>query len=306
MLLFDTHADTLFRRWQRPGNEMDITPEKLRQGGVTVQTMALFVGDSPKLPDIAQAFEGMLQAGAALEKEGIKRLSDYREAREGEVAFIYSVEGCDLLDGSVSLLSAWREQGVRMAALTWNYENCLGMPAMTDAGVPLKPFGKKAVMEMLRLGIAPDASHLNQRGFYDLLDMGAVPVASHSCCQALCDHPRNLTDHQLKMLFQAGGYVGVNFCPGFLRQGGQADLNDLCDHVIHMLELGGDGHVGFGSDFDGIDEKPRGLEGPQCFPALLDALKRRGLSNMEIENAAGKSLLGYYDRIDPREQKKGS
>ena len=281
-------------------NITDITPDKLRQGGMTVQTMALFVGGSPELNRIAETFSGMLQKGAELEAEGVKHLDDYRDCAEGETAFIYSVEGCDLLNGSLSLLPAWRRLGVRMAALTWNYENSVGTPAAMDQNAPLKAFGKKAAKEMARLGIAPDTSHLSERGFYDLLELGLVPLASHSCCRALCDHFRNLTDDQLKALFQAGGYVGVNFCPEFLRQDKQADLDSVCDHVIHIMELGGAGNVGFGSDFDGIDVKPIGLTGPQDFPALLSALRRRGLTEQEIEGVAGKNLLAYYDRFDPR------
>ncbi len=300
MLLIDTHADTLYRRFRRPGADYDITPDKLKQGGVTVQTMALFVGGSPELSCIAETFSGMLRKGAELEAEGVKHLDDYRDCAEGETAFIYSVEGCDLLNGSLSLLPAWRRLGVRMAALTWNYENCVGTPAFMDQNAPLKAFGKKAAKEMARLGIAPDTSHLSERGFYDLLELGLVPLASHSCCRALCDHFRNLTDDQLKALFQAGGYVGVNFCPEFLRQDKRADLDSVCDHVIHIMELGGVGNVGFGSDFDGIDATPQGLTGPQDFPALLNALRKRGLSEEEIAGVAGRNLLAYYDRIDPR------
>ena len=99
--------------------------------------------------------------------------------------------------------------------------------------------------------------------------------------------------------------MGVNFCPEFLRQDQQADLDSVCDHVIHIMELGGTGNVGFGSDFDGIDAKPEGLNGPQDFPALLTALRKRGLSEEEIEGVAGRNLLAYYDRIDPRPNTKG-
>ena len=305
MLLFDTHADTLYSRYRRPGSDFDITPDRLRQGGVTVQTMALFVGGSPDLKSIADTFAGAMKEGAQWEAQGVKRLDDYRDCQEGETAFIYSVEGCDLLDNSLALLSDWRNMGVRMAALTWNYENCVGVPAIIDQNAGLKPFGKEAAREMVRLGIAPDTSHLSERGFYDLLEMGVIPVASHSCCRALCEHFRNLTDDQLRALIQAGGYIGINFCPEFLRQDKKADLNAVCDHVIHVMELGGASHVGFGSDFDGIDEKPQGLSGPQDFPALLNALRKRGLSEEEIEGVAGRNLLAYYDRIDPRPNTKG-
>lgn len=298
MLLFDTHADTLFRLCfpYGEGGEMDVTKEKLLKGGVTVQTMAMFVGRSD-LKSIRIAFDKMLQKKEALKAEGFRQVDDLKEAKEGEAAFMLSVEGCDLLDGHGEMLYDWRKQGVRMAALTWNYENCVATPASKDATTGLKPFGREAVREMQRLGIAVDVSHLNERGFYELLEMGVVPLASHSCCRKLCDHVRNLTDDQLKNLFAAGGYVGVNFYPAFLRREQKADLQDVCDHVIHMLEMGGEGHIGFGSDFDGIEMKPEGLSGPQDFPALLDALRKRGLDEKLIRGIAGENLLQYYDRI---------
>ena len=300
MLLFDTYADTLYRMLRGPEQPLDISPVRLQTGGVNAQTLALFIGDSPALDKIAEAFDRMWAAGETLKAAGLRQITDYRDAKAGETAFIYSVEGCDLLDNSLARLAEWRRRGVRMAALTWNYENCIGTPAMTDQNAPLKPFGKEAVKEMTRLGIAPDTSHLSDRGFYDVLETGVAPVASHSCCRALCGHARNLTDEQLKALFEAGGYIGVNFCPEFLRQDKKADLDAVCDHVIHIMELGGANHVGFGSDFDGIDAKPVGLNGPQDFPALLNALRRRGLTEDEIEHVAGKNLMAYYDRLDPR------
>lgn len=300
MILCDTHADTLYRRALHPGSAPDITLDRLRAGGVSAQTMALFVGGDPALPAIARAFDRMWQEGERLRAEGWRQLFDYRDAADGESAFVYSIEGCDLLNGSLALLTDWRRRGVRMAALTWNYENCVGTPAKLGPDPGLTPFGKEAVREMVRLGIAPDMSHLNQRGFYDVLEMGVLPLASHSCCAALCGHCRNLTDDQLKALFQAGGYVGVNFYPAFLSDDGRADLDTVCDHVLHMMEMGGEGMIGFGSDFDGIERKPDGLAGPQDFPALLTALRRRGLTEEQVAGLAGGNLLAYYDRIDPR------
>ena len=188
MILCDTHADTLFRRAIHPEETLDVTFDGLKKGGVTVQTMALYVGNSTKIADIRATFDKMMAEIPNLEKEGLKRLSDYRDAVDGENAYVLSVEGCDALDGDLSLLESWRKMGVRMAALTWNYENCVGTPAKLDDTTPLKPFGREAVKEMVNLGIAPDTSHLNVRGFYDLLEMGVKPLASHSCSLAVPTH----------------------------------------------------------------------------------------------------------------------
>ena len=300
MILFDTHADTLYSLAMHPEIPKDVTLDRLKAGGVTVQTLAMFVGGKNDEKHIARAFEKMQAEEEKLLAAGWKKLTDYRDAREGETAYILSVEGCDLLKNNLSLLETWRRRGVRMAALTWNYENCVGTPAKADAVTPLKPFGREAVKEMVRLGIAPDTSHLNERGFYDLLEMGVTPLASHSCCKALCGHCRNLTDDQLRAMFSAGGYVGVNFYPYFLDDGGIAPLETICDHVIHMIDVGGEKQIGFGSDFDGIECKPRGMNGPQDFPRLLNALRGRGLTEEQLAGLCGRNLAAYYDRIDPR------
>ena len=300
MLLCDTHADTLYRRVKEQSAPFDVTLQGLQKGGVNVQTMAMYVGGKPDLSLMRENFALMEKEILRLREEGWKQLSDYRDARENESAFLLSVEGCDLLADGLSLLDAWRKMGVRMAALTWNHENCIATPAKFGKEPGLKPMGKEAVRIMKDLGIAVDVSHLNERGFYDLLDMGILPLASHSCCTALCDHPRNLTDDQLRALFAAGGYVGVNFYPHFLKKGGEAGIEDICDHVMHMIALGGEDYIGFGSDFDGIEVKPYDLQGPENFPLLMQALKNRGLTDAQTEKIAGKNLLHYYDRIDPR------
>ncbi|MBO2518033.1 MAG: hypothetical protein CW338_12320, partial [Clostridiales bacterium] len=296
MLICDTHCDTLYTLAMHPGRKTDLTPERLKKGGVSLQTMAMFVGGSREIGDIAAAYEKMRAKIPLLETEwNLRRVKDPADAREGENAFMLSVEGCDLLGGEKGpgLIEEWRDMGLRMAAPTRNYENIVGVPACVDQDAGLKKEGRAIVKLLLQAGIAADVSHLSRRGVFDLLDMGVKPLASHSCCSALCDHPRNLTDEQLKALFEAGGYVGINFYPAFLR-GKKADLQDIVRHAQHMLEMGGEGKIGFGSDFDGIETKPAGLDNPEDLPALLDALRKGGISGECVRGMAGENLLQYY------------
>lgn len=297
MLLCDTHADTLYAIAMHPDRERDVTAHTLKAGNVNLQTMALFVGGSKDAESIRTAYDKMKNAIAVLGQEGLVRLYSPADAREGQTGFMLSIEGCDILSGSLALLSEWQQLGIHIAALTWNHENSLATPAVIDQSAPLKPFGQRAVKAMYQMGIAPDISHLNRQGMFDILDMGLIPMASHSCCSALCPHPRNLTDQQLKMLFEAGGYVGVNFYPAFLNENGRAEIQDVVRHITHMLEMGGEGHIGFGSDFDGIETKPRGLTGPDCFPALLDALRKSGIPEDTVRGIAGENLMNYFRRI---------
>ena len=300
MLICDTHCDTLYRRVRYPDEAPDVTMERLNDGGISLQTLALFVGGDPRPETVRRLFDGMLAEFERLKDAGWVQAFDPREAEDGRVKVMLSIEGCEIFGTSLEAIAEWRDRGVRMAAITWNHLNALGTPAKINATDGLTPFGRQAVREMARIGMAPDTSHLNERGFYDILEMGIVPLASHSCCRALCGHARNLTDDQLKALFQARGYVGLNFYPWFLSDDGRCTLDTLADHMLHMLELGGEGMVGLGSDFDGIEVKVPGLEHPGHLPALFETFERRGITGEILEGIAGKNLLRYYERFDPR------
>ena len=123
-------------------------------------------------------------------------------------------------------------------------------------------------------------------------------MASHSCCRKLCNSTRNLTDDQICALIERGGWIGVNFYTYFINGEPRCMLDDLCDHFVHIAELGGVKHMGFGSDFDGIESSPQGLESPADLPRLIDMLRLRGFSEEEIEGIAGKNFLDYFRRID--------
>ena len=99
--------------------------------------------------------------------------------------------------------------------------------------------------------------------------------------------------------------MGVNFYPRFLRDDGTAERADVCRHLLHMLEMGGEGKIGFGSDFDGIELKPVGLSDPRDFGLLLDDLRACGLPEQTVRGIAGENLLRYYDRFDPLTAEKG-
>ena len=297
MRICDAHADTLYNLVTVPGKANDLTMERLKKGGVSLQTLAMYVGPKAPLEEVEALFDRMLAAFEDLKRQGWAQAFDPDEAVDGETRFMLSIEGCEVFARGLDVIQRYRDLGVRMAAVTWNHENALGTPHCVNATDGLKPYGLEAVKEMQRLKIAVDVSHLNEAGFYDILNKTDVPpMASHSCCRAIRDHSRNLTDRQLRDLFGAGGFVGLNFYPSFLGTG-PCTLDTLVDHYDHLLRMGGEGKIGFGSDFDGIETKPEGLDNPEDFPNLLDALRRRGYSEENIESIAGEGLIGYFKRI---------
>ncbi|MGV3723654.1 MAG: dipeptidase [Actinomycetota bacterium] len=220
-----------------------------------------------------------------------------RAKAEGKLAAVMVVENSDALEASLNVLWVFHRLGVRSITLTHNPSTWAAAGnAESRCGGGLTCFGVKLVQEMGRLGMLVDVSHISERGFWDTLEAASRPViASHSCCHALCEHPRNLTDEQLRALAQNGGVVGITFVESFLRADWAPDqmfstFDALLDHIDHAVNIAGIDHVGVGSDFDGGGTAIRSaLE----FPRITTGLLERGYS----EEAVRKILGGNHLRL---------
>lgn len=178
--------------------------------------------------------------------------------------------------------------------LTWNYENCIGFPQSRKEAEHrrgLKEFGIETVERMNDLGMLIDVSHLSEGGFYDVVRYSKKPfVASHSCARALCDHPRNLTDEQLKCIAEAGGVAGVNFYAPFLRKDAEfSAIEDILVHIRYMIRIMGEDFVAFGSDFDGIDCELE-MKDYTGFQSLMEGLQRE-FREETVEKLCYKNVL---------------
>lgn len=301
MFVADAHSDTLYALAIEGKTlaETMITPEHLAAGGVGLQTFAMFAG--PKGPSGGPEALGKKML-ASTRLPGVPLMTGALPDTPPETPHgILAIEGGEMLEGSVERLRDYHRAGVKMIALTWNNENELAYPAKNDCGRGLKPTGREIVREMDRLGVLADVSHLNERGFYDLAALSCLPiVASHSNYKPLLDHPRNLTRGQVETIIEKKGYIGINFYPYFLTGTREAALDDVLRHIDAIAELGGIDVLGFGSDFDGIDCQPRGLETPACFPRLLERLLERGYTRPQVEKIAG----GNFYRVLKMAEKK--
>ena len=299
MIICDTHCDTLYLRALQPDETPCVTMENMVKGGMNLQTCTLFAGskgmsDHPHDKALAEyaAFERLA------ETEGWQKVHSPLEAEEGKVKILLSVEGGEIFEGSVERVHEFYERGVRMAALTWNNENEIAHPAKHGSKEGIKPQGWEILKAMAALKMAADTSHLNEAGFWDLIDKHSQPpMASHSCAMKLRPHFRNLTDEQIRAMTARGGWIGVNFYPWFLTDNGVAGVEDIVHHIDHMCQLGAHKHVGFGSDFDGIEVTPHDCTSPAGIPAILDGLRRRGYSEEAVEDIAGRNFLNYYRRL---------
>ena len=300
MFIADTHSDTLFSLgvMKRPLADCCITPRRLQEGGVTLQTFALWSGPKGPAGDYEAIAEAEFAAVSALTGAGLRQVDAPADAKEGENAFMLSLEGCEVFHKGLAAVEDWRQRGIRMGALVWNNVNRIGTPAKVNADDRLTDYGISVVHEMQRLGIAVDVSHLNEGGFWDLFRRGHVPpMASHSCCRALCDHFRNLKDDQIRTMIDYGGYIGVNFYPVFLSGDGKADSVTIAQHIDHICQMGGAEIVGFGSDFDGIECFPEDVQHPGQMGNLLQALRDYGYDEDALQRIAGQNLLDYYARL---------
>ena len=300
MYIADTHSDTLYAMGVQhaPADRLMITPQRLREGGVTLQVFALWTGGKGNKGDVAGIVQAELSQVPGLIAAGLRQVTDPADARDGEQCFMLSVEGGEIFEGSVERVREFHARGIRMAALTWNNENEIGYPAKGGTKNGIKPQGWAILKEMASLRMAADTSHLNEAGFWDLIDKHSQPpMASHSCAAKLCPHFRNLTDEQIRAMASRGGWIGVNFYPRFLREDGKAGVKDIADHIDHMCQLGAAKNVGFGSDFDGIEYAPVDCQSPADIPAILAELRRRGYSEEAVEDIAGRNFLNYYRRL---------
>ena len=292
MFIADAHCDTLYEIGicQTAPENCVITPERLRDGGVGLQTFALFAG---KHGTEGTAYKDGLDMLAAIPKVGVPvLLGDLPDAPPETPTGILSCEGGEMLEGSLNRFDEFMAKArLRMIALTWNFENEIGYPAVGGEKKGLKPFGFELLRAMDRRGVRADVSHLNEAGFWDLMERAALsPIATHSDCRWLCDVPRNLNRDQVKAIIDRNGFIGINFYSAFLRSDGPATLDDVVRHIDAICEMGGERVLGFGSDFDGIEAWPDGLGDPTGFPRLLEALRKRGYGEETLRGIAGLNM----------------
>ncbi|MBR3473232.1 MAG: gamma-glutamyl-gamma-aminobutyrate hydrolase family protein [Prevotella sp.] len=216
----------------------------------------------------------------------------YEDKRKGRKSIMFAIENGLALNHDVQNVKHFAQRGVTYITLCHNGDNDICDSARgcnTHNGV--SQFGEKVIEAMNRHGIMVDLSHAAEKSFYDALDISQTPiVCSHSNCRALCDHPRNLTDDQLRALAQAGGLCHITLYGGFLRQQGEATVLDAMEHLEHAIQLMGVEHVGLGTDFDG-DGGIRGVANSSELLNFTLHLLRRKYSERDIERIWGGNWL---------------
>jgi len=287
--VFDLHCDTAKDLIGPAGadhsklkkNQVHIDLERAGQLPGYAQCFACFTTTGTKI-DPVDYFE---KKKVAVLKEIDKNRNAIRQAfsadeiernREaGIMSAILTIEGPAGFGFDPARLEDLYKIGFRMSSLGWNEQNPLTGSHVTGGG--LTDLGRVYLKEMQRLGMIVDVSHISDQGFWDIIDISEAPVvATHSNSRNVHPVTRNVTDDMFRAICASGGVVGINLYPDFL--GEKANLDTVCDHIFHLLEIDTDcRHISLGADLDGIDCLPEGFAGVQDYPKLSDRLLERGL-----------------------------
>ncbi len=313
--IIDGHCDTVHRFISETGNydftrhnkEGHIDLPRLRQGGIKLQIFALYIEQDFKpvgaVRRCLQLIDGYYRTVNRVQADlqTILNLSDLHEVINGsKIAALLSVEGGEALEGDLAVLRVLFRLGVRGLGLTWNQRNQLAVGVGKGLqGDGLTSFGREVVREMNNLGMIVDLAHINEKGFYEAMSLSNVPIiVSHANARALCDHPRNLSDSQLKALGENNGIIGLSYYPSFIHRESPS-LEKLLDHFVHVAEVAGIEHLGFGSDYDGIEQTIKGLDDVSCLHQLVDGLISRGFTSKEIRQITSENYLRVLNQVLP-------
>jgi membrane dipeptidase len=366
-IVVDTHEDVpeqLEKEWvdigfrQKTGH-VDIP--RWREGGVTAPFLAAYVSSAyaasgrsaKKALEFMDLIHRLVEThpGDLVFADSVAGIRAAR--RERKIAILIGIEGGHAIEDSLRTLSAFYRLGARYMTLTHtntnNWADSSGSffsfsfdPKKYAVHNGLTDFGRQVVLEMNRLGMLVDVSHVSDKTLSDVLEVSKAPVfASHSSCRELADMPRNLTDGQIKSIAARGGVVMINFSSTFVDQRvvddfkakkallapkaaelaerykddpkkrdaeisallenvqrPRASWTAVVDHIERVIKIAGPQAVGLGTDYDGIDDPPEGLEDVSKLPVVAEELLRRGHSEKVVRGVLGENFLAFWERAE--------
>lgn len=296
--VFDFHCDTalamlgddLNQAGSLRKNKLHIDLERAGELGGYAQCFACFTTSLPELLHGISPIVLFERELATIQREVDKnsdRIAIAYSTEEieqnraaGKMSAILTLEGTAGIDYNPELLEDLWAIGFRVSSLGWNEKNPLTGSNVTGGG--LTDQGREYVREAQRLGMRIDVSHISDEGFWDIMKITQAPIlATHSNSRAVWNHSRNLTDDMFRAICETGGVAGYNTCREFT--GETPDLDTVCDHILHFMELDPEGkHIALGGDLDGVEAMPDGFAGIQSYPLLARQLLARGLTEETV------------------------
>lgn len=327
-IVVDSHNDTMMKiideeTWlpkinigEDTENHIDIP--KFKRGGINVGFFAAFT--EGYYNNTERSISRTLALINALywtesKNEGLFKIAsnieDIKDSlKEDKVVGVPTIEGGYSFDeaNTKELLMQYSDLGIKAIAFNWNYSNNLGEGAASTYNDPnetispsgLTKLGQELVVEMNRLGIIIDVSHMSEKTFWDTINISKSPIiASHSGVYSLRNHRRNLKDDQLEALAKNGGVVGIVLCQAFLVDTDKkpAYIKDFVDHIDYAVKLIGIDHVGIGSDFDGATI-PEDIKDSSELYKITEELIKRQYTEEDIEKILGKNILRVIEEVE--------
>lgn len=302
ILTVDSHCDTPMKFGT--DEERLVSLPRMRHGGLDACIMVAYLPQGARTAEARdeaarKADDILCQIGdmVSLNKDvvSLARTPDdlYRIKGEGRLAVMTGIENGYAIGTDLDRIRHFRDRGIVYMTLCHNGDNdiCDSARKSNNEHGGVSDFGEKVIREMNRVGLMVDLSHAAESSFYDALDISSMPVVcSHSSCRILCDHPRNLTDEQMRALAKRGGVMQVTLYDGFLRSDGRATIEDAVAHLLHAVEVMGVENVGIGSDFDG-DGGITGLAHAGEMINLTRALLRKRFNKDDLRGIWGENFL---------------
>ena len=281
MNYFDLHCDTAYECYKQ---NVDFSSESLSVNG-----------------SFAKNFDIWKQCFAIWIKDGIENpfglykfiLKNFKEqVLPDNLTPIITVEGGAVIGEDEELIDELKIDGVLALTLTWNGANRIGGGAYSDA--PLTDFGVSVIKRLNKNKMACDLSHINIKGFYKAIEVADYPFASHSCCNSVFWHKRNLYDEQLKLIAEKNGVIGICFYPAFL--GGENVFQKIYENIYNMLSLDLENNICIGSDFDGADMSEE-LKDVSYVPNLYEYLSQRGIKYSILDKIFYKNADNFFTNL---------
>jgi membrane dipeptidase len=221
----------------------------------------------------------------------------HREIQSGRIAMLVAIEGAHGLGEQnwEATLDDLHRQGLTVLGLAWSFSNQFA-GSSGDGGGGLTDLGRRLVESTHKMGILLDVSHASKQTVMETCTDSPVPIiASHSNASSVHEHPRNLSDEEIRCIAESGGVIGLNFHRPFL--GGTQDIEQVVAHANHIASVGGHESVALGSDFDGLIQPAHGLASSADLGSLWTALRKNGWTRAQIDGLQGGNFFRAWSAV---------
>jgi microsomal dipeptidase-like Zn-dependent dipeptidase/gamma-glutamyl-gamma-aminobutyrate hydrolase PuuD len=309
VLTLDTHCDTpmFFPQgihFEQRDPKILVDLHKMTEGRQDATIMVAYLPQPTENPTAyADSIFDQIEVIVSQNSDYVRIASTPRDLwmnkHQGLKSIMLGIENGIAIDGKLENLQHFVDRGIVYMTLCHNGDNdiCDSASKTQHTHHGVSAFGEQVIKEMNRLGVLVDMSHAGEESFYNALEISSKPiVCSHSSARALCDHPRNLTDDQMRALAQKGGVAQTTIYHGFLKKDGEATINDVIAHLEHAIDVMGIDHVGLGTDFDG-DGGVRGLANSAELINFTRRLLARRFSEHDIQKIWGGNFLRVMEEV---------